>query len=72
MLFFAETATVDDLTRLYVRGVFDIILKKEFNEANRNNNSLCLLMIDIEDFKEVNDTYGHQAGDQVLKKLVPL
>lgn len=67
--FVSSATTKDELTDLYVREVFDVVLKKEVDEANRTNSSLCLLMIDIDDFKVVNDTYGHQEGDAVLKKL---
>jgi len=68
-IFVADATTKDELTGLYLREVFDVVLKKEVEEANRNDSSLCLLMIDIDDFKEVNDTYGHQVGDNVLKIL---
>lgn len=64
-----EMATVDELTELYVRDVFDIILAKEISDSIRNHRKLSLLMIDIDDFKKVNDTYGHQKGDEVLKKI---
>ena len=67
--FVASATTKDELTDLYLRDVFDVILKKEVAEANRTNSSLCLLMIDIDEFKVINDTYGHQEGDAVLKKL---
>jgi diguanylate cyclase (GGDEF)-like protein len=67
--FVAETTTKDDLTGLYLREVFDVVLKKEVDEANRTNSPLCLLMLDIDDFKVTNDTCGHQEGDAVLTKL---
>lgn len=65
----SEMATVDELTELYLRDVFDVVLAKEISEANKNHKKLSLLMIDIDDFKKVNDTYGHQKGDEVLKKI---
>ena len=67
--FIAGATTKDELTGLYLREVFDVVLKKEMEEANRKNTSLCLLMIDIDDFKKVNDKYGHLKGDEVLKKV---
>lgn len=67
--FVASATTKDELTDLYARDVFDVVLKKEVAEANRTNSSLCLLMIDIDDFKMINDTYGHQEGDAVLQKI---
>lgn len=65
----SEMATVDELTELYLRDVFDVVLAKEVNEYKRSHRELSLIMIDIDDFKEVNDTYGHQKGDEVLKSI---
>lgn len=67
--FVADATTKDELTGLYLREVFDVVLKKEIEEANRKNTSLCLLMIDIDDFKKINDQHGHLKGDEVLKKV---
>ena len=67
--FIAGATTKDELTGLYLREVFDVVLKKEIEEANRKNTSLCLLMIDIDDFKKINDQHGHLKGDEVLKKV---
>ena len=67
--FVADATTKDELTGLYLREVFDVFLKKEIEEANRKNTSLCLLMIDIDDFKKINDQYGHLKGDEVLNKI---
>lgn len=65
----SEMATVDELTELYLRDVFDVVLAKEVSESNRNHRALSLLMIDIDNFKKVNDIHGHQKGDDVLKKI---
>lgn len=67
--FIVTTSTKDALTELYLRDVFDVFLNKLIEENKRNNESLCLLMIDIDDFKKVNDTYGHQKGDEVLSEV---
>ena len=67
--FVAGATTKDELTGLYLREVFDVFLKKEIEEANRKNTSLCLLMIDIDNFKKINDQYGHLKGDEVLNKI---
>ena len=67
--FIAGATTKDELTGLYLREVFDVVLKKEMEEAKRKNTSLCLLMIDIDDFKKINDQYGHLKGDEVLNKV---
>jgi diguanylate cyclase (GGDEF)-like protein len=67
--FIAGATTKDELTGLYLREVFDVVLKKEIEEANRKNTFLCLLMIDIDNFKKINDKYGHLKGDEVLSKI---
>ncbi len=64
-----EAATLDGLTGLYVREVFDSWLEKSVAESQRYGDALSLLMADIDDFKKVNDTHGHQVGDRVLKTI---
>lgn len=59
----------DDLTRLYNHRYFVRRLGEEFKRAKRYNGSLSCLMIDLDNFKRINDTYGHQAGDKVLKDV---
>ncbi len=59
----------DSLTDLYNRRYFMETGKKEIERANRYEEPLTLMMIDIDHFKDVNDTYGHVAGDKVLKQL---
>lgn len=59
----------DPLTGLYNRRYMDEALLKEFARAKRENYSLSLIMLDLDFFKRVNDTYGHSVGDQVLVGL---
>lgn len=59
----------DDLTGLYNRRYFNRRLEKEINRARRNNIYLSFLLLDIDFFKKYNDTYGHPAGDEALKKV---
>ncbi len=57
----------DDLTSLYNRRFFYNRLKEETERARRYTRALCLLMIDIDNFKHYNDSYGHQQGDKLLR-----
>ncbi len=67
-----QRASLDGLTEIANRNFFDDALNKEWSRAKRDNNSLALLMMDIDNFKHYNDTYGHQGGDECLKKLAEL
>jgi diguanylate cyclase (GGDEF)-like protein len=62
-------ATLDSLTNLYNQREFTRRLTEEIARAKRYSYSLCLLILDIDNFKTVNDTYGHQVGNLVLKKI---
>ena len=62
-------ATVDGLTRLYARRYFDRRLAEEVARAQRYSTNFSLMLIDFDDFKTVNDTYGHAVGDAVLRKI---
>lgn len=59
----------DPLTGIYNRRYLDTCIKKEWDCAQHNMSQLSLLLVDIDHFKHVNDTYGHQVGDLVLKHL---
>lgn len=61
-----EISITDALTRIYNRGYMVERLNLEFKRANRNRELLSCLMIDIDHFKQVNDTYGHKFGDVIL------
>jgi diguanylate cyclase (GGDEF)-like protein len=62
-------ASTDGLTGLYNRRAFVEHMEKEFQRAIRYRKPLSLVMVDIDDFKWINDHLGHQAGDQVIKDL---
>lgn len=62
-----QFATVDGLTGLFVRRYFDQRLVEEWHRSARYDTSFSLGMLDLDHFKVLNDTYGHQIGDQVLR-----
>lgn len=62
-----QYATLDALTNLNNRRQFEIRLKQEIATTKRQKTPLCAMMIDIDFFKKVNDTYGHASGDEVLR-----
>lgn len=65
-------ATLDALTGLNNRRQFEIRLKQEYASATRQKHSLCAMMVDIDFFKSINDTYGHATGDKVLKTVAKI
>jgi diguanylate cyclase (GGDEF)-like protein len=65
----AEIATRDELTGLYLRGIFDVFIERYINESVRYDTQLTLMLIDIDDFKKINDTHGHLKGDEVLAQI---
>jgi diguanylate cyclase (GGDEF)-like protein len=64
-----EFAITDDLTKLSVRRYFERRLDEELARARQLNKPLSVLLIDIDRFKDYNDTFGHSAGDKLLKYL---
>jgi len=64
-----KLANLDGLTGIANRRVFDDDLKKEWRRAKRQNTVLSLLMCDVDYFKNYNDSYGHLAGDECLRKI---
>ncbi|MEO6651410.1 MAG: GGDEF domain-containing protein [Ilumatobacteraceae bacterium] len=62
-----ERASFDSLTRLPNRGEFERRAVDLLSAAERSDSGVCLLLFDLNEFKQVNDTYGHMAGDQMLR-----
>ena len=61
--------TIDGLTQIYNKRYFLETIEREMGRAQRYRRDLSLIMFDIDHFKKINDTYGHLAGDYVLKQL---
>lgn len=68
----AEMGRTDGLTGLLNRSAWEDQLRSEYNRVQRSGMSSVLLMFDIDHFKLVNDTYGHQAGDEVIRTVSDL
>lgn len=64
-----ELSLTDALTSLYNRRYFEIFLKNEISRSQRFSRGLSLILVDCDNFKEYNDTYGHPAGDEALQQL---
>jgi two-component system, cell cycle response regulator len=67
-----DSATKDGLTGIYNKKYFVEQLNKDFSYSLRHNEVTSLILLDIDHFKKVNDTFGHQAGDYVLRQLAGL
>ncbi len=67
-----KMAMKDGMTGLFNRQCLNELLQKEWSRSSRHGYPLSLVMIDVDNFKSVNDTYGHQCGDDVLKKIAAL
>lgn len=67
-----EKSVHDGLTGLYNHQYIIELLEIEIKKVNKTRDDLCLMMLDIDHFKNVNDTYGHQAGDMVLNKVATI
>jgi diguanylate cyclase len=67
-----ELGLRDPLTALNNRRCFDINLAQAIGEAHAQSESMCLVMGDIDNFKTINDTFGHQIGDEILKMFAKL
>lgn len=66
---FSKLSTVDPLTGLYNRRLGEVRLQEEIAKAAKSGEPLLLLALDFDRFKEINDTYGHAAGDLALKEF---
>lgn len=65
-------STVDSLTGLYNRTFFFTALEREIARGDRSGRAFCLVMLDLDNLKEVNDRFGHVAGDQVLRGVADI
>ncbi|KAA0258036.1 diguanylate cyclase [Deferribacter autotrophicus] len=64
-----KKAILDELTMVYNRRYFNLVVNEEIERAKRYQQKLSIIIFDVDFFKKINDTYGHQTGDYVLKKL---
>jgi diguanylate cyclase (GGDEF)-like protein len=64
-----KEAVIDSLTKCYNRRALYNFLEHDIANAARHEESLSAIMLDIDHFKKINDTYGHQAGDKVLRQI---
>jgi len=64
-----ELAMVDGLTGLFVRRYFDARIEEEIERSRRYGSPFSVVMLDVDDFKKLNDTYGHLVGDRVLRAI---
>lgn len=71
-LILSGLSRTDHLTQLNNRGHWEHCLINEFNRSRRSNHICSLVMFDIDHFKKVNDNYGHQAGDEVIRRTSAL
>ncbi len=62
----------DGLTGVLNRKAFNDRMEEEVNRSNRSNQSLCIIMFDLDKFKRINDTYGHPYGDYVIKSTAQI
>ncbi len=67
-----QSAEKDPLTQLGNRASYNKVIETEISRSNRHNADLCLMIVDIDHFKKINDTYGHLAGDQILQQFSDL
>lgn len=65
-------ATIDKLTGAFNRHTFEDLLDRERSRAQRHKSALSLIMADIDHFKKINDTHGHQTGDKVLQSVADI
>lgn len=64
-----DLANIDELTGLGNRRLINRVLREEVNRARRSGSPISLILLDVDYFKKYNDTYGHPAGDEVLRRL---
>jgi diguanylate cyclase (GGDEF)-like protein len=64
-----QQATTDPLTEIFNRRYFFEVAQQELERSQRYKRPLSIIIFDIDHFKKINDTYGHNAGDEVLRKL---
>lgn len=67
-----QLSITDELTGLYNRRFFNVVIARELGRARRDNNELVFAMLDIDFFKQYNDNYGHQKGDEVLQEVAAI
>ncbi len=72
VIYVEEHSQRDALTGLYNRGFFDEQVTQDISRARRQQWDLSLMMIDIDHFKSINDTYGHPCGDEVLRRVAKI
>ena len=69
---YENDAYTDELTQINNRAKFNIIFNQVLEKSQNNKSSLSIILIDIDNFKDVNDSHGHSVGDNVLKKFTTL